>query len=231
MKSEMTPVMISVFSYPEHSRRRASAIETISSLLEILDSNYGIRLPLKVVDGHAAHCPFSRFMMEFLRSCEKTYNHVDIHWLYHLNWIIKVPSQDILSGIRSLSGPDFQFLEPFLLEAQDNSESWRPAVGAQFFAIKRIGLKPGQGPWGANLGKYEDPYSVAIETTGCRESIFHEFLHQFGVSEGYNKDDTTTCRGCENCWMQREATRGKELCKRHQGELASFLQNIQSTSK
>ena len=148
-------------------------------------------------------------------------------WLSCLNWIIKEPNKNTLSCIKKiLVGSDFEFLRPFLLESQNNSESWRPTIGAQFFALQGLSLKPGQGPWGSSYGEY--PFTVAVETTGYRESIFHEFLHQFGVSEGYDVDTKITLKGCENCWMQWEAVKGRELCKRHRNELTIFLQNIKA---
>lgn len=84
--------------------------------------------------------------------------------------------QDTLQTIRVVGGTDVQFLEPFLLEAQSDSESWTSIIGAQFFAIDDIRIMPPyQNLWGANLGEY--PFGVSVEFTGYRESIFHEFLH------------------------------------------------------
>jgi len=164
--------------------------------------------------------------MKFLDCCKRTYNHIDINWLSYLNWIINAPNKNTLLTIESLAESDFKFLKPFLLEAQNESESWRSAIGTQFFSLQDMSLKPCQGPWGASQGKY--PFTVAVETKGYEESIFHEFLHQFGVSEGYHPDMKTTLKGCENCWMQWEAVRGRELCKRHRNELTEFLDKLKA---
>ena len=67
--------------------------------------------------------------------------------------------------------------------------------------------------------------NVALETIGYKESIFHEFLHQFGVSEGYDFSKATS-KGCENCWMQYNTTNGNGLCEKHQMELKRFIQKI-----
>lgn len=223
----MVNMKINVFSYPENSKRRCSAIKALETLIDILNSKYRIEFYIEVRDGHIAFPQFSRFLVKFLDSCKATYNYIDIEWLSNLNWIINAPNKDTLSIIEKWTGSNFKFLIPFLLEAQDNSENWRSAIGAQFFALNGLNLKPGQGPWGTAHDKY--PFSVAIETTGYKESIFHEFLHQFGVSEGYNPVTKATLKGCENCWMQWEATRGNELCERHRAELSNFIQNVKST--
>ena len=121
--------MISVFSYPEHSKRCAHATGSINELLKILDSKYGISLPAEVTDGNKVHPSFSKFLIKFLDTCKKTHNHIDINWLISFNWVIKLfannePNKDTLSVIKpiiSSISPDFSFLEPFLLEAKDNS--------------------------------------------------------------------------------------------------------------
>ncbi len=99
---------------------------------------------------------------------------------------------------------------------------------AIFFAVEDIDIK--DRPFGQNLGKY--PLCVAVETTGKKESIYHEFLHQLGVSEGYDKETKRIKKYCStNCWMQLNATNGKELCKYHQEELKRFLQKHNNKTK
>lgn len=215
-----------VFSYPEHSKRHTSTIKHINSLIEIVNSEYKINFPARHINGHLKYHSLSQFFIRFFDFCKKTWNCVDIRWLTYINWIIENPTEDVLLTIKSMIGSDFQSLEPFLLEAQKNSESSRQAVGPQFFSLEGISLK--EGPWGACCGNY--PLSVAAETTGQRESIFHEFLHLFTVTEGYHKKLKTPLRGCENCWMQWAAVNGRELCGRHRHELIMFLQKVQSVS-
>jgi len=218
---------VSIFSYPENRKRRRLTIKVLETLIDIINSKYGIEFCIEVKDGHNAFPEFSCFLMKFFESCKRTYTYLDVKWLSYLNWIINIPDNDTLSSIKRLVGQDSEFLRPFLLEAKEYAEDWRPAIGAQFFALQDLQLKPGQGPWGTSQGEY--PFSIAAETTGYKESIFHEFLHQFGVSEGYDRATKAPLKDCENCWMQWEATRGNELCIKHRGELASFIRNIKST--
>lgn len=216
-----------VFSYPENSKRHTSTIKHLNSLIEIVNSEYKINFPVRLINGHLKHHSLSQFFIRFFDFCKKTWNDVDIRWLTYINGIIENPVPDVLLAIRSMLGSNFRLLKPFLLEAQKNSENYRPAVGLQFFSLEGITLK--EGPWGACCGDHY-PLRVAAETTGYRESIFHEFLHLFSVTEGYNKNSKNTLRGCKNCWMQWAAVNGRDLCKRHRGELIIFLQKIQSMS-
>ena len=94
----------------------------------------------------------------------------------------------------------------------------------QFISLKKLELKNGQGPWGVTIGKY--PFSVAIDACGYKEVIYHEFLHQLNVSEGYDENDySNTCDSL--CWMQYIATKGKLLCEKHRKELVKFVKDKQ----
>lgn len=229
MRSETSQIKISVFSYPEAISRLESAISNLRNLINTIQSDYRIDISIDVNNGHQSHPNFSSFLMKFIDSSKESYGWIDIQWLSYLNWIINHPSKEIFSTIKSLAGSDYRYLEPFLIEAQTNAKDLRSAIGAQMILLKGLPLKPGQGPWGAAHDKY--PLSVAIETTGYKESIFHEFFHQFGVSEGYDSEMKFTLKGCEKCWMQWEAIKGNGLCKRHQEELASFFHETRKNYK
>ena len=78
----------------------------------------------------------------------------------------------------------------------------------------------GQGPYGTNVGVY--PTGISVDTTGYREVIIHEFLHLFGISEGY--DERSKKNTCEpDCLMQWNATNGNRLCKKHLNEIKKFI--------
>lgn len=226
MKNSSPQLKTNVFSYPEHSKKRFFTIKALQKLINILNSKYEINLFIEVEDGHIAYPLFSRFLMKFLHSCKRTYDYLDIKWLSYINWIINAPKRDTLSPIEYLVEQDLKFLKPYLLEAQKNSKNWIKAIGLQFFSLQNLRLKPGQGPWGVSHGEY--PFSVAVDTTGYKESIFHEFLHQFGVSEGYDINTKAPLKGCEKCWMQWEAVKGRGLCKKHRNELIGCLKNIKT---
>jgi hypothetical protein len=211
----------SVFAYPENEKLRSSTISILKSLIKILDSDYKIIFPVIIEDGHIVHPSFSHFIASFLAACSQTYKCVDVEWLYWINGMIKDPTDDFLHLFKSKFNLDFHFLEPFILKAKKEAKDWVHAVGAQFFVLRGLPLKPGIGVWGVVQGDF--PFSVAIEITGNKESIFHEFLHQFGVSDGYEQASKSTLEGCNECWMQWQATKGKGLCKKHQDELHLFI--------
>lgn len=79
MNSQPKLKPVSVFSYPVSSGRRAQAIESMHSLVELLKSDYGIYVPVPVIDGHREYRQFSIVLENFLHACRKKNGWVDMH--------------------------------------------------------------------------------------------------------------------------------------------------------
>lgn len=225
-----TILKLATFSFPDDNKLRKLTIRAIKNLLKFLKCRYKLCIPINIEDGHVCYPEFSSFLVRFFDSCKKTYGFVDITWISYLNLIIKQPNCDTLKLIKyCIEKADFNFLEHFLYEALNQSGKYQNVIEAQFFSIRNLALKQGQGPWGVCQKTYPS-IAVALETTGYEESIYHEFLHMLGVSEGYDELTKNTLKGCENCWMQWNATKGNSLCQRHVDELKQFIKKIQDKS-
>ena len=140
-------------------------------------------------------------------------------------WINKAIKGDRAKPI-NLTKKDIKFIKPFLIEGKKKSNIFKNSLSTQIFFIKGCKLILEQGQWGVCIGTY--PSGIAIETTGYKESIYHEFLHLFQVGDGYNVITKKTYYGCKNCWMQWDATKGQGLCKKHRLELSQFIDKIRN---
>lgn len=220
---------IIVISFPRDEQRLTKAIKYLTELKKIVLVNYNIKLQLKIVNGNLGHRAYSQFISDILSNCEYNKYDLDCCWLYYINSVIKFPTNSTINSIRNLLNKrDDKFLKPYLDKAKKNSKKLFSSVGVNFFLICNIKLREDQGPWGVCMGTY--PFGVAIETTGLRESIFHEFLHLFGLDDGYDNLTKKSLLNCKNCWMQWEAIRGSGLCKNHVFELSQFINKIKKIS-
>jgi hypothetical protein len=226
-KNKNESVHVTVFAYPAASSRLEDTLVELRTVVGVLRHRYEVSATIEVENGKLANPRLSSFLERFLSTCAEVRRYIDPLWLSYLSSVIKCPSEEILFGIESSAGADASFLRPFLLEAIDSCEILRPAPPALFLSTDGLGLRPGQPPWGGCVLEY--PFSVAVETTGRRESICHEFLHQFGVSEGYDELTLLPLPGCESCWMQYDSTLGSGLCSRHLTELRTFLGSLETT--
>lgn len=92
----------------------------------------------------------------------------------------------------------------------------------QFISLNNLSLKFDQGPWGITYSTY--PFSIAIDAKGDKEVIYHEFLHQLNVSDGYDSE----LNSCNiSCWMQYLPVKGKLLCEMHKNELVNFCTKME----
>jgi hypothetical protein len=140
--------------------------------------------------------------------------------------VLGVALWDLDSALKLLK-PDETFLKPFVTQVIERSSKFRPVPKAIFVAAKkRLPLSIGRNMWGECTGEY--PFSVAIEVTGQPESLIHECLHIFGLSEGYDPSTQITFSECRKCWMQYEAIYGEGLCDRHLNEFRNFMDALEA---
>lgn len=59
-----------------------------------------------------------------------------------------------------------------------------------------------------------------------QELIFHEFLHFLGADDGYDDKTYETHKGCKNCWMQFEPTKGTGICEVHFNQVKEFVSKL-----
>jgi hypothetical protein len=209
---------VKVYSYPRNSGVSKHTIITIQKLLDDLCKEIPQLKTVEVVDGDSSFGEYSQFLNGFLCDCKGKRGYVDIQWLLVIQTII-------ISSVSVGIWEDYEFLRPHLDKAS-KKDDWKEACNGQFLSLRSLSLKKGQGPWGASVGIY--PKSTTVETTGYPESIWHEFLHPFGVSDGYDENTKETLPGCEDCWMQYNSTRGKGLCRDHLYELKGFFEEARS---
>jgi hypothetical protein len=214
-------MLVTVFSYPFGGSRLDDTILSLDDLVCALQSRYAINLGAEIRSGVEAMLPLAELVEEFLCSCSRTHGWLDIEWLFCLNWVVIQPTdQTISSAIGSMNSDCRDFLRPFLVKAMRCYKSLDPVESSLFVAMDGLRLRPpNEHLWGAAYGQW--PSGVAVEMEGHRDLVFHEFLHLFGVSEGYD-ENTKPLSGCEDCWMQYDARQGNGLCAVHLGELRAF---------
>lgn len=210
---------LSVSYYPHNDKHLSYVIETINNFILYLNHELNISLKFRALSLIDLYLPIHKLLQEFLLFSEQHYNYVDIKYVIDLFYIIKYPSKQMLNTIHGSHKDDKELCE-FYQKAKRIASSFKIDEVFQFISLESLKLKNGQGPWGATNGQF--PFSVAIDAKGYKEVIYHEFLHQLKVSEGYN--EITLLNSCDNsCWMQYEATKGNSLCEKHAIELVNFV--------
>jgi len=215
----MNEKYLSVSYYPHNDKQLSYVIDTINNFILYLNHELNINLTFRACSTIDLDLPLHNLLQDFLFFSEQHFNYVDINCVIDFFEIIKHPSKEMLSIIQ-LSHKDDKELYKFFQKAKRAASSFKIDEAFQFISLESLKLKNGQGPWGATNGQF--PFSVAIVAKGYKEVIYHEFLHQLNVSEGY--DEITHLNSCDNlCWMQYEATKGNSLCEKHKNELVKFI--------
>ncbi len=187
-----------------------------------MPSEFRIPASFRVSNGEDEHPGLAAVVNSVVQLCIEAEGHFDLNWLHGVLLIARDPAAP--SESLSVLSPDAgRSLEALAVQAKNNPEL-RPLPGAILLALEGVRLRDNLPPWGGCVSEY--PGAVAYEVTGHRESVFHECLHIFGVSEGYDTDSRTTRPGCESCWMQWQATHGSGLCDAHRTELRDFMLSL-----
>lgn len=217
-----------VFSFPESPERIKDAMQAIVTLTNHLSSIYGIELLISFENLHQQYPVFSEFLTRFYRTCMKyeVFSNDDggsspIGLLALCFLVIRDPHADARNLLGIFARGKEDFLQPLVDEARNRSHEWRSVIGLQVHMLRDARLLGDRAKDGHGIA-VED-YRIALLIRNYPEIIYHEFLHLFGVSDGYNETTKATCPGCESCWMQWEPSCGKGLCQKHQQQLREFL--------
>jgi hypothetical protein len=220
-------MIVNVFSYPDNSTRRSEALKYMEELIQIFKTEYAISLDVDIIDGNKIYPSLVQFLTNHFDYYKENNKAINLRGLELFNYIFN--KKDIV--ISELTKKVYEiddFLELSLIEAKKISAGCDFQKGTLFIILddSTLRLKDHNHLWGINIGKYPD--SISLERTGYKESVFHEFLHQFDVGEGY--DPNTYATTCDNsCWMQFDSTMGNSLCDEHQKKLKKFIDNINET--
>jgi len=219
-------LQIDVLEYPENEGVLRRTIECVKQLAAHLSLEERLGHHLDTVGIASARPTWPGYLRETIAFCVQAKGRLDSLWLATIIHVVKYPTADSLQVARMNVGTEGEFLAQRFADAAERSASMGEPPKALFVALRDASLSVGPSMWGECRGRY--PLTVALETTGQRESVFHECLHQFGVSEGYDLSTKKPLPGCESCWMQYEGTRGNNLCVRHTSELDSFLKGLKA---
>jgi hypothetical protein len=227
---------VKVFSFPESKERIEIAMESITGLTKKLRSRkYEIDLSISFENVHEQYPTFSEFLRRFYETCKEHHIFLDrngqsapLRILSLFDWVIRVPGADVRDVLSIDASGKEHFIQPLVEEARSHSEEWRPAIGLQVHMLQDDSLLGDPGPHGcAWIVTTPKEFRTALVRRKYSEIIYHEFLHLFGVSEGYGEPTKKgTLPGCEKCWMQYEASDGTGLCQKHQDELRDFLERM-----
>ena len=211
---------VAVFSGPDDGARDRT-IANLRSFVRNLNRHFGIKATIDVYDGHIDHEAFASSIVEVLRRMVEVRGAVNpeaVRWFFYLAW--NRQDRDYLQNVSKRSDSEWSLIGD-ICEELVSSEVDLAALEAVFLSLRGSTFAPGNAPWGLCYDEY--PRGLAMEITGHTQSQYHEFLHLFGVSEGYDEHSCDTLPGCESCWMQYQSTNGSELCARHVAELRDFL--------
>lgn len=216
---------IAVYEYPEGSGRAEEATQSIRSLSEAIVGSLGVKLDLRPVLGANVYPQYSGLVRSLLLTLNPECP-LDLKLIQLLPLIVRdhtLANTQFLAEYLDMSSPDLSCLEDWFQSIVGSSSDFGEPPFAQFFSLREVDLLPGQGgPWGASVGNY--PQGTGYGFVGYREVVYHELLHLFGVSEGYDDASKQLIRNCNpSCWMQYEPIKGSTLCEFHRAELNSFV--------
>lgn len=208
-----------IFSYPPNDIVIQETIKDITMFLRFTEMNYRIIIPVEVINAREI---FPKSLCDtlddFFFKCRNEMGGIKTEWLFYLLCFIKNPC-----GMEAFRCDNF--LKDYLSQIADKVTGWSPFIGLHFFALRGAKFIGEPTLWGQSQGDWPN-VSISLETSGYKESIWHEMSHQFSVSEGYYEDTKHTKKGCETCWMQYDSTLGNGLCSKHQKELRDKIVSV-----
>ncbi|MFH1011178.1 MAG: hypothetical protein V1784_08090 [bacterium] len=225
---------VKVFSFPESEERIKIAMESITGLTKKLRSRkYEIDLSISFEKLHEQYPDFSEFLRRFYKKCKKHHIFLDhngqsapLRILSLFDRVIRAPGADVKGLLSAYVLGKAHFMQSFVEEARSHSEEWRPAIGLQVHMLEdHRFLGPEDAHGTACLFQACEACRTALVAEEYPKIIYHEFLHLFGVGEGYDEEYKPKS-GCEKCWMQYEARDGNDLCKTHLKELRDFFERM-----
>jgi len=185
---------VKLFSFPESPERIEIARESITGLTKELRSRYEIDLSISFEKLHEQYPTFSEFLGRFYKTCKKHHIFLDcngqsapLRILGFFDWVIRVPGADVKDPLSTYVLGKAHFMQPFVEEARSHSEEWRPAIRPQVHMLEdHRFLGPEDAHGTACLFKACEDCRIALVAEEYPKIIYHEFLHLFGVGEGYD---------------------------------------------
>jgi hypothetical protein len=224
-------IEVGVLTYPANEVLLHETVEHVENLFDHLNGSIGPVVAASVVDLRGStYSSFAGCLEAYLGACLDDHRGIDVRWLFALDLVLKVPTEETIAAIEArdihLLDDATEGVRGFLRQIVTQTDP-RPRPPKALFVARREHplVQAHEGLWGVSYGQY--PLAVTIEIKGYRESVYHEVLHEFGASEGYDEDSKKTLVGCEGCWMQFKGTSGSGLCPRHLGEAKQFLANLE----
>ncbi|MEW6129747.1 MAG: hypothetical protein AB1757_22095 [Acidobacteriota bacterium] len=217
---QSNPLLVAVTSYPPDDSLIQRTLLKLEDLFQWLKENHKVDKRIQFVNLKEQYPTWSTIINRVIDNSLKTKGFISSKFISTLVSVSNYTRDVAFSFIDQ----ETIFLKPLIKEIMDTSIGTHEIPKAIFISAPDLPLSIGKGMWGECIGVY--PGAVAIEVSEYKESIFHECLHIFGVSEGYDENTKDTYPDCVNCWMQYEAIHGSGLCQKHLNELQKFLKNI-----
>ncbi|MFA4918974.1 MAG: hypothetical protein WC581_06970 [Thermodesulfovibrionales bacterium] len=219
----MAKVEVLVLAYPPNDDVLRSTIQQICDFANILNTTYKMNIELSINDADEKNAEYTKFVTKFLSTCLNYRSEFDIACLSALNSVIDDPTSDVVNSAEECIDDLGMRVRPLFQKVLASKRRFvRP--NSLFVALRGFPLIQSD-YWGVTTESFY-PKAISAEIKGYEESVYHEFLHQIGASEGYNVTTKKTLPGCERCWMQFNATKGTGLCERHIKEVKDFLASI-----
>ncbi len=182
MQHRSRVVQVHAMSYPPDPLRLAGTIETLRGFTDVLRDKYGMDAQsFDILDLESTSPALAGFLTHVIKSCVRDRGCLASGWLCEVLRVLQDPTADMVRVATCSVGFEYQFVWPHIERAASQAGLLQPVPGGLFVAVQGVRPAEGGGPWGECIGEY--PLSVVIERTGMPESMFHEFLHQFGVSK------------------------------------------------
>jgi hypothetical protein len=230
MNNENHTIKILIYSYPDNKATN-SIIDLLETFVGDLRSNYDLPLQASITDGFKENSKLAEFYYSYLSYCHSSIGKIDTYGLWLLRNIIlgggqeESQTNEYNKYMAETYGDYPSELRELADQALKNSFGWKEYISPSFInAPGRALTNPVNAGETSGMGLIS---AVSLETSERKELIFHEFLHIFFVSDGYDEDTLITIPGCEKCWMQYDphGQNANSLCEKHKSELIGFLSN------
>lgn len=230
-KNKRTRIQVAVFSHPSSNPNKDKVIEYLKELPKFLVQEFESVSEIAVIDGTQIYPKYGEFLSDFLEHCRREFKGFDLQWAGYISRVARIPEEHAtMEEIIKHQYPEIlRYFEEIHSSMEIRTELGKgPKLGAQFLIAEGLPLIHPFAIEGASLWDY--PESLSIVNVCRQELVFHEFLHQLGLADGYDEKTLAPKRGCENCWMQYLPWEGNGLCSIHRTELKLYLARIASRS-
>lgn len=210
--------LVRIYALDNSQWQVETLISTLKGLTEQLSPCLGQPFNVDFINGNVIDDQYINWVNSTIQLCIENRIQANSSVLAMLMAIAQGGHNYSLNSIDHYFGGNFLGITRQALESgQASASQWNYVKGKHVYGVSS-GFCLSSPVWhGEAIGE-----NLAIVKNNYLQNAYHEFLHLFGVSEGYDESTTGPLSGCESCWMNYGA-KGTGLCDAHLGELQTYL--------